>query len=91
MAQDITTPEQMAERRSKDYTGVLWHGATFVIINALFWTLDLMTGGLDWAYWITLFWGIALLFHIAWYLIDVSAQERSYRKFLANEEHNAST
>ena len=68
-----TTAERRAQRRTRDYTGMLWHIAVFVIINAAFWLFDIASGGgVTWAYWITIFWGIALLFHIAWYLIDVS-------------------
>lgn len=80
------TAEDRAQRRTRDYTGVLWHMAVFVIINGFFWWIDLAGGGgLNWAYWITIFWGIALLFHIAWYLIDVSHSGSRYEKFLADE------
>ena len=77
--------EERAQRRAKDYTGLLWHIATFVIINAFFWTIDLATGGATWAFWITLFWGIGLLFHIAWYFIDVSRSGKRYERFLEDE------
>jgi hypothetical protein len=87
-----TTPEQRAHRRAKNYTGMLWHLATFVIINGFLWTIDIMGGGgVNWAFWITLFWGIALLFHVAWYFIDVSSGRRSYDKFLADEQHQGTS
>jgi hypothetical protein len=43
----------------------------FLIINAFFWILDLIIGqsGLQWAYWITLFWGFALAFHVLAYFV----------------------
>lgn len=83
---DIETAEDRAQRRTRDYTGVLWHVAVFVIINGFFWWLDSAGGnGVNWAYWITIFWGIALLFHILWYFIDVSRSGRLYEKFLADE------
>lgn len=83
---EAKTAEERAERRSRDYTGLLWHIATFVIINGFFWWLDVAGGnGVNWAYWITIFWGIALLFHIAWYLIDVAGSGGRYERFLADE------
>jgi hypothetical protein len=83
---DSSTAQERAVKRSKDYTGMLWHIATFVIINGMLWAIDLMTGGSYWAFWITLFWGAALLFHIAWYFIDVSREGSRYEKFLADEQ-----
>jgi hypothetical protein len=54
----------MARKRATAYTALLWHVGVFVVINAFFWILDLSTGaeGLQWAYWITIFWGLALVF-----------------------------
>jgi hypothetical protein len=64
------TPEEQA-RRAKYLTGLMWHIGAFLIINAFFWILDAMTGqaGIQWAYWITLFWGFALAFHVLAYLV----------------------
>ena len=88
---ETKTAEQRAERRSREYTGLLWHIATFAIINGFLWWLDIAGGtGVDWAYWITTFWGIALLFHIAWYMIDVAGSGGRYEKFLADERRKDS-
>ena len=79
-------------KRTQDYTGLLWHIATFLIINIFLWTIDLIGGGgLNWAYWITLFWGIALLFHLAWYFIDVARSGARYEKFLDDERRTQGT
>ena len=84
---DAATAEARARKRSNDYTGMLWHLATFVIINGMLWAIDAMGGGgIEWAYWVTLFWGIALAFHIAWYFIDVSREGARYQRFLADEK-----
>lgn len=83
---DSNAAAERAAQRSKDYAGVLWHLATFVIINLMLWAIDLMSGGSYWAFWITLFWGVALLFHIAWYFIDVARKGSRYEKFLADEQ-----
>lgn len=80
------SPEERAQERARDFNGVLWHTVTFVIINGMLWLIDIAGGsGVDWAFWVTIFWGIALLFHIAWYLIDVARSGRRYEKFLADE------
>lgn len=46
-------------------TGVLaGHAVVFVLVNALLWAQDLALGdGLNYAYWITVAWGIGLLAH----------------------------
>ena len=83
-----STAEARARKRAKSYTGLLWHIGTFVVINAFLWVLDIVAGapGIQWAYWITIFWGIGLAFHVLAYLIDDSGvEERKYRKFLTEE------
>ena len=82
------TPEERARKRAEDLVGLLWHIAVYVIVNAFLWGIDLVTdGGVDWAYWITILWGIGLLFHIAAYLIDDSRfEDRAYERFLAEEQ-----
>lgn len=80
MDRSTNTPENRAARREGALTGVLWHAATFLIINAFLWFIDLQQGGLEWAYWVTVSWGIAMAFHAAWYFITergVNKYERS--------------
>ncbi len=82
------TPEQRAAQRATYLTGVLWHSGAFVIINAFFWTLDLVVGeaGIQWAYWITLFWGFALLFHaLAWFIDGRQLERRRAQRYLDQE------
>lgn len=75
------TPEERAAQRVKDYTDVMWHLATYLIINAFFWLI--VPGA---AFWITVLWGVGLAFHIADYVIgDEGPQNRRYRLFLARE------
>ncbi|MBG7606043.1 MAG: 2TM domain-containing protein [Actinobacteria bacterium] len=81
-----STPESRAQKRAKSYTDMLWHIGVFIVINAFLWILDLVTGaeGIQWAYWITIFWGLALAFHVVAYLVgDSGLEERKYRKTLA--------
>jgi hypothetical protein len=43
---------------------VLTHGLVFVAVNAFLWIQDIaIGGGLDYAYWITIPWGIGLVVH----------------------------
>ena len=78
VTKDDLSGEQMAQRRAKYTTGLLWHVGAFIIINGFFWLLDLFVGqdGVQWAPWITAFWGLALLFHILAWLIDGRQVER---------------
>jgi hypothetical protein len=84
-----STPEARARERTESFTGLMWHIGTFVVINAFLWVLDIVVGvgGVQWAYWITFFWGIGLAFHVLAYLIgDSGVEERKYQKFLAEEQ-----
>ncbi len=84
----MSTPEERARKRAQEFVGLLWHIASFVIVNAFLWGLDIVTGnGVEWAYWVTLAWGIGLLFHLAAYAFDDSGfEDKVYRRFLAREE-----
>jgi Flp pilus assembly protein TadB len=76
---DMSAPERAA-RRAGALSGVLWHLATFLIINAFLWFIDSLQLGIEWAYWVSLTWGIAVAFHVAWYFIGergLSKYERS--------------
>jgi hypothetical protein len=80
-----STPEQLARKRAKDLSALVWHIGTFLIINAFFWILDLAIGqsGLQWAYWITLFWGLGLAFHVLTYLVQGrQLEERKTQQYL---------
>ena len=80
-----STREERARKRAKSYTDVMWHVAVFVIINGFFWILDVTTGGgVTWSFWITLFWGLALAFHIAAYFVGERG-DRKYQQMLNAE------
>lgn len=43
-------PEVRAQKRAQISTSLMWHVGSFVIVNSLFWILDLITGeNLQWA------------------------------------------
>ena len=87
------TPEERARKRAHDLVGLYWHIATYLIVNAFLWGLDWVTGGgVQWAFWVTIMWGIGLLFHIAAYIIDDSRfEDRAYEKFLAEERERGTS
>lgn len=81
MASEGNTPEERAARRVKDQTDLMWHVATYVIINGFLWFIVPQA-----AFWVTLGWGIGLAFHVAAYFIgDSGAANRRYQAFLAQE------
>lgn len=83
-----STPQERADKRVKSFTDLMWHIATFVIVNGFLWAIDLTQGGADWAYWVTLGWGIGLAFHVAAYLLDSNGgQSRRYQRYLEEEEN----
>ena len=81
------TPEERAAKRAEDLTGLYWHIAAYVVINIFLWALDwIQGGGIEWAYWVSVPWGLGLAFHIAAYMIDDSGfKQRKYQQFLEEE------
>ena len=63
-AQPFGSPEERAAKRVEEYTAVVWHAATYVIINVFLWIV--VPGA---ALWVTIGWGIGLAFHLAAYFI----------------------
>lgn len=53
---------------STDATDLIWHAGIFLVVNAFLWAQDIIVGGgLEYAYWTTIPWGIGLLVHAAVY------------------------
>lgn len=89
VATDTASAQLRARQRARYLTGLLWHMGAFVIINAAFWVMDLTLGaaGLQWAYWITGVWGVALAFHLLAYFVDGrQLEERKSIEYLEEEE-----
>lgn len=50
---------------------LLWHAGIFVLVNAFIWIQDIaIGGGVDYAYWVTIPWGIGLIAHTTTYLVQ---------------------
>lgn len=81
------TAEERAQRRFDEFAGLMWHVAAFIIVNAFLWGLDIIQGGgVQWAFWTTIPWGVGLAFHVAAYMLEGSNfKERKYQSFLAAE------
>ena len=90
VAEHGSTVEDLAGRRAKYLTGLLWHVGAFVIINGFFWLLDLGVGqsGAQWAQWITLVWSFGLLFHVLAWLIDGRQIERRHAEHYVEKERS---
>ena len=91
MAETQYPQRQRAQERAEYLTGLLWHLGAFAIINAFFWILDLVVGqdGIQWAFWVTLFWGFALLFHVlAWFIDGRQIERRQVDRYLEEEQQH---
>lgn len=77
-----STPEERARQRVKNFTGLMWHLVTYVIVNVFLWV---MTPGA--VIWVAVPWGVGLAFHAASYFLDENGfQSRRYRRILAEEQ-----
>ena len=69
VAWDLRHPHEHGLR--SEFAGLMTHLAIFVLVNTLLWVQDIASGGgLEYAYWVTIPWGIGLLAHIVAYMID---------------------
>ncbi len=84
---DMSTPEGRARERAKNLSNLVWHTAAFVVVNTFLWIQDIAAGGgLEYAYWTTIGWGIGLAFHyLAYFVGRRNVEGRKYEQFLAEE------
>ena len=85
---DRQNPATRARRRAEYLSGLVWHAGTYLIINAFFWILDVVGGaGIQWSFWITVGWGLALAFHaLAYYVDGRGLEERKAEEYLAEAQ-----
>ncbi len=61
-----------AHNEVSERAALLTHIVVFVLVNGILWTQDILAGGgLDYAYWATIPWGLGLVAHIAGYLASI--------------------
>jgi hypothetical protein len=67
----IVSGGRRAERvggRASERAELLWHFGIFILVNGFIWIQDLaIGGGVDYAYWVTIPWAIALAVHTSMY------------------------
>lgn len=52
------------QAHASDLSELLWHAGIFVVVNAFIWAQDIaIGGGVEYAYWVTIPWGIGLAVH----------------------------
>ncbi len=83
------SPEDLARRRARYLTELVWHAGSFLIIGVFFAVLDLVGDGrLTWSLWVLGAWAVALAFHGLAYLVDGSnLRERKTRQYLDKARH----
>ena len=87
MSDTATTPEERARKRVNDLIGILIHVVVFALVNTFLWIQDIAGGGgVDWAYWTTVPWGIGLMIHaIVFFFSRGGFEVRKYRQYLEEE------
>lgn len=86
MTQDDSAVE-LAREHNKKVRDFFYHLMVYVLVNALLVVIDLRGGetsqtvfGLDWAYWVILFWGFGIIGHgIYVYFDDYRARKLAER------------
>jgi len=68
---------QKVEEKFENRAGLLQHFAAYAIVNAVLWGLFFfLTGGFPWPVFVTAFWGIGMLAHLADYYYKYGAGAR---------------
>lgn len=53
---------------ASDLADLIWHTGVFLVVNTFIWIQDIaIGGGVDYAYWVTIPWGIGLVIHALTY------------------------
>ncbi|MBU1118822.1 2TM domain-containing protein [Patescibacteria group bacterium] len=60
---DDQKKREWAERRARELKAFYSHLIAYVTVNVVLFIINFAIGGGWWFYWVTIFWGIALIFH----------------------------
>jgi hypothetical protein len=80
VVRDMRNPQ--VRQPQSEFAGLMWHIGIFVVVNAFLWTQDIVAGGgLEYAYWATIPWGVGLIVHVLTYVfagrrVDEAAAEK---------------
>jgi hypothetical protein len=67
VVRDMRNPQ--VRQPQSEFAGLMWHIGIFVVVNAFLWTQDIVAGGgLEYAYWATIPWGVGLIVHVLTYV-----------------------
>jgi hypothetical protein len=87
MEQQANPAWDRARTHVKHVRDFLYHLMVYVFVNGLLVVLDVRAGlgpepvlGLDWAYWVILFWGVGLIGHAIYTFTDDYRIQRVYEK-----------
>jgi hypothetical protein len=65
----------------------MWHTGLFVVVNAFLWAQDIVAGGgLEYAYWVTIPWGVGLISHGVAYMLGARRVEERTDEAAVQEE-----
>lgn len=68
----------LVHRQQSEFTGLLTHIIVFLFVNAFLWLQDILAGGgLEYAWLVTLPWGIGLLCHIGAYVTGTHRSQQA--------------
>lgn len=74
-------------RPRSEFAGLIWHTGIFVVVNAFLWIQDIASGGgLEYAYWITIPWGVGLIGHALAYAYSARKVEEAPVEKSAQDE-----
>lgn len=76
-----------AEKRVDEKIGFYRHLYSFIFVNIIFIVMNLVFSPRDlWFYWVTLFWGIGLLFHFLKTFVFYKRFDEKYREGMIEKE-----
>ena len=74
VVRDVRNPR--IRQAQSEFAGLMWHIGIFVVVNAFLWVQDIVAGGgLEYAYWATIPWGIGILIHVLTYMFGARRGE----------------
>jgi hypothetical protein len=70
-----------------EFAGLMWHTGIFVVVNGFLWIQDIAAGGgLEYAYWVTIPWGVGLFSHALAYAFAARRGEKDTPAVSREEE-----
>lgn len=85
VVRDIRNPQ--VRQPQSEFAGLMWHIGIFVVVNAFLWTQDIVAGGgLEYAHWATIPWGVGLIVHVLTYAFAARRVEEDTAEALPPEE-----